>query len=128
MNIDDPSLLLFREAKKNAQTVLLYRLNTGAPAKAQIGETLSVTAKYGGEKGNDISIRISENVLDSKKFDVTTFVGTDEADRQTVKTAEELTANAYVAFQGEGALELTAGTKLSGGENGTASVADYTAF
>ncbi|MCR3919643.1 phage tail sheath subtilisin-like domain-containing protein, partial [Bacillus licheniformis] len=128
LNIDDPSLLLFREAKKNAQTVLLYRLNTGAPAKAQIGETLSVTAKYGGEKGNDISIRISENVLDSKKFDVTTFVGTDEADRQTVKTAEELTANAYVAFQGEGALELTAGTKLSGGENGTASVADYTAF
>ena len=97
---------------------MLYRLKTGAPAKAQIGETLSVTAKYGGEKGNDISIRISENVLDSKKFDVTTFVGTDEADRQTVKTAEELTANAYVAFQGEGALELTAGTKLSGGENG----------
>lgn len=104
MNIDDPSLLLFREAKKNAQTVLLYRLNTGAPAKAQIGETLSVTAKYGGEKGNDISIRISENVLDSKKFDVTTFVGTDEADRQTVKTAEELTANAYVAFQGKARL------------------------
>ncbi|MCY8178771.1 phage tail sheath family protein [Bacillus paralicheniformis] len=128
LNIDDPSLLLFREAKKNAQTVLLYRLNTRAPAKAQIGETLSVTAKYGGEKGNDISIRISENVLDSKKLDVTTFVGTDEADRQTVKTAEELTANAYVTFQGEGALELTAGTKLSGGENGTASVADYTAF
>ncbi|MFP7170771.1 phage tail sheath family protein [Terribacillus sp. 7520-G] len=128
LNIDDPTLLLYREAKKKAQTVLLYRLNQGEQARAQLSETLAVTAKYGGEKGNDISIRISENVLDTSRRDVLTFVGTDEVDRQTVAAAEELKANNYVSFEGTGELTPTAGTSLLGGNNGQANVQDYTDF
>ncbi|MBR0592383.1 phage tail sheath family protein [Bacillus pumilus] len=128
LNIDDKSLLLFREAKKKAQTVLLYRLNEGEPAKAQISENFNVLANYGGQKGNEVTIQVTENVLDSKKRDVVTYVGTDIVDKQIVTDVKELKQNKYVSFSGEGEVTITAGVTLSGGKNGVPSVADYTAF
>ncbi|MGG4209618.1 phage tail sheath family protein [Bacillus safensis] len=128
LNIDDKSLLLFREAKKKAQTVLLYRLNEGEPAKAQISENFNVLANYGGQKGNEVTIQITENVLDSSKRDVVTYVGTDIVDKQVVTDVKELKQNKYVSFSGEGEVTITAGVTLSGGKNGVPSVADYTAF
>jgi len=128
LNIDDKSLLLFREAKKKAQTVLLYRLNEGEPAKAQISENFNVLANYGGQKGNEVTIQVTENVLDSSKRDVVTYVGTDIVDKQVVTDVKELKQNKYVSFSGEGEVTITAGVTLSGGENGVPSVADYTAF
>ncbi|MGE6626517.1 phage tail sheath family protein [Bacillus pumilus] len=128
LNIDDKSLLLFREAKKKAQTVLLYRLNEGEPAKAEISENFVVTANYGGLKGNEITIQVAENVLDSTKRDVITYLGTDIVDKQIVTDVKDLVKNKYVQFSGEGEAAITAGVALSGGKNGVASVADYTAF
>ncbi|MDX2366747.1 phage tail sheath family protein [Bacillus altitudinis] len=128
LNIDDKSLLLFREAKKKAQTVLLYRLNEGEPAKAQISENFNVLANYDGQKGNEVTIQVTENVLDSKKRDVVTYVGTDIVDKQIVTDVKELKQNKYVSFSGEGEVTITAGVTLSGGKNGVPSVADYTAF
>ncbi|WP_342497845.1 phage tail sheath family protein [Bacillus sp. FSL L8-0654] len=128
LNIDDSSLLLFREAKKKAQTVLLYRLNEGEPAKAQISENFNVLANYGGQKGNEVTIQVTENVLDSSKRDVVTYVGTDIVDKQVVTDVKELKQNKYVSFSGEGEVTITAGVTLSGGKNGVPSVADYTAF
>lgn len=128
LNIDDKSLLLFREAKKKAQTVLLYRLNEGEPAKAQISENFNVLANYGGQKGNEITVQVAENVLDSSKRDVVTYVGTDIVDKQVVTDVKELKQNKYVSFSGEGEVTITAGVTLSGGKNGVPSVADYTAF
>ncbi|XYU18302.1 phage tail sheath family protein [Bacillus pumilus] len=128
LNIDDKSLLLFREAKKKAQTVLLYRLNEGEPAKAQISENFNVLANYGGQKGNEVTIQVTENVLDSSKRDVVTYVSTDIVDKQVVTDVKELKQNKYVQFSGEGEVTITAGVTLSGGKNGVPSVADYTAF
>ncbi|MFS8300887.1 phage tail sheath family protein [Bacillus altitudinis] len=128
LNIDDKSLLLFREAKKKAQTVLLYRLNEGEPAKAQISENFNVLANYGGQKGNEVTIQVTENVLDSSKRDVVTYIGTDIVDKQVVTDVKELKQNKYVSFSGEGEVTITAGVTLSGGKNGVPSVADYTAF
>lgn len=109
LNIDDKSLLLFREAKKKAQTVLLYRLNEGEPAKAEIAENFVVTANYGGQKGNEITIQVAENVLDSTKRDVITYLGTDIVDKQVVKDVKDLVKNKYVQFSGEGEAVITAG-------------------
>ncbi|PCK20265.1 phage tail sheath protein [Bacillus pumilus] len=128
LNIDDKSLLLFREAKKKAQTVLLYRLNEGEPAQAQISENFNVLANYGGQKGNEVTIQVTENVLDSSKRDVVTYVGTDIVDKQVVTDVKDLVKNKYVQFSGEGEAVITAGVTLSGGKNGVPSVADYTAF
>ncbi|KIL31791.1 phage tail sheath family protein [Bacillus subtilis] len=146
LNIDDPSLLLLREAMKKASTVLLYRLTEGLRASADISEGVKATAFYGGTKGNDIIISITENVIDSSKVDVTTYLDQSEVDKQTVAKAEELKPNNYVTFTGKGdltvtipltgtapedvsgALPATSGIRLSGGTDKTPTNADYTAF
>ncbi|MDL5140979.1 phage tail sheath family protein [Bacillus atrophaeus] len=146
LSIEDPSLLLLREAKKNAQTVLMYRLTEGVRASADIAEGVKATALYGGSKGNDIIIRVNKNVLDSQAFDVTTYMDESEVDKQTVKKAEELTANGYISFTGAGdlsasipltgseeestggTLSATAGIRLSGGTDKTPVNSDYTDF
>lgn len=48
-----------REALKRAGTLLLYRLNEGVKA-AVTNNGLQVTAKYGGVRGNDLSIVIEK--------------------------------------------------------------------
>ncbi|WP_342490123.1 phage tail sheath family protein [Bacillus sp. FSL R5-0443] len=146
LNIDDPSLLLLREAMKKASTALLYRLTEGLRASADISEGVKATALYGGTKGNDIIISITENVIDSSKVDVTTYLDQSEVDKQTVSKAEELKQNNYVTFTGKGdltvtipltgtapedvsgALPATSGIRLSGGTDKTPTNADYTAF
>ncbi|MCY8420295.1 phage tail sheath family protein [Bacillus inaquosorum] len=146
LNIDDPSLLLLREAMKKANTVLLYRLTEGLRAQADISEGVKATALYGGTKGNDIIIRITENVIDSSKVDVTTYLDQSEVDKQTVSKAEELKANKLVEFTGKGDLTVSipltgtapedvsgdlpasSGIRLSGGTDKTPTNADYTAF
>lgn len=146
LNIDDPSLLLLREAMKKASTVLLYRLTEGLRAQADISEGVKATALYGGTKGNDLIIRITENVIDSSKVDVTTYLDQSEVDKQTVSKAEELKANKFVEFTGKGDLTVSipltgtapedvsgdlpasSGIRLSGGTDKTPTNADYTAF
>ncbi|MCY8330752.1 phage tail sheath family protein [Bacillus spizizenii] len=146
LNIDDPSLLLLREAMRKASTVLLYRLTEGLRAQADISEGVKATALYGGTKGNDIIIRITENVIDSSKVDVTTYLDQSEVDKQTVSKAEELKANKLVEFTGKGDLTVSipltgtapedvsgdlpasSGIRLSGGTDKTPTNADYTAF
>lgn len=103
-------------------------MNEGEPAKAQISEDFNVLANYGGQKGNEVTIQVTENVLDSSKRDVVTYVGTDIVDKQVVTDVKELQQNKYVQFSGEGEVTITAGVTLSGGKNGVPSVADYTAF
>jgi len=117
-------LLLIREALKRAKTLLLYRLNTGIKATATI-DNLTVIAKYGGVRGNDLSIVIQTNVDDPAKFDVKTLLDGKEMDVQTVATIEELQDNKWVDFSGTGALSVTAGVSLTGGADGEVTNQDH---
>lgn len=118
--LEHATLLPVRETLKRSGTLLLYRLNEGVKAVVT-GNGLQVTAKYGGERGNDISIVIERNTENSALFDVKTLLKGIEQDKQTVGTAEELTANDYALFLKNGVegLKLTAGMPLIGGANGT---------
>ncbi len=125
--LSDSELLLVREALKKAKTLLLYRLNTGTKAAVTSGN-LTITAKWGGVRGNDITIVIEQNVDDETKFDVVTFVSGVEVDSQTVANISGLVSNDWVDFSGTGALAETAGTPLVGGADGTVinqNYADY---
>ncbi|AIQ26204.1 phage tail sheath family protein [Paenibacillus sp. FSL H7-0737] len=119
-DLEHPTLLPVREALKRAGTLLLYRLNEGVKA-AVTNNGLQVTAKYGGLRGNDLSVVIEKNIENNALFDVKTLLNGTELNKQTVGTAEELVANDYVQFQKNGAegLKLTAGMPLIGGANGT---------
>ncbi|GAK11398.1 LOW QUALITY PROTEIN: phage-like element PBSX protein XkdK [Geomicrobium sp. JCM 19039] len=149
LSVNDSSVLLLKEAMKRSQTVLAYRVNEGSKAETVIGESsggggsdgddeeegasgqsngLRAVAKFGGMKGNDIQIRVSENVLDSELFDVTTYLNNVAVNRQSVRRSSELQDNDWVSFEGSGRLQETAGTNLSGGTNSEARTWDYTDF
>ncbi|QTH44963.1 phage tail sheath family protein [Cohnella sp. LGH] len=122
--ITDPSLLLVREALKRAQKLLLYRANAGTKAAVTSGN-LTVTAKWGGVRGNDLTVVIAENVEDEDLFDVRTLLNGDEVDAQTVANIAGLAANDWVVFSGTGALAASAGAPLIGGANGSTTNQDY---
>lgn len=111
------------------RTVLLYR-----PAAADAEEAsasispLTVTAKYPGVRGNDISVVITELTDPADTFTVQTLVGGSVVDSQNAKTVADLTANDWVTFSGTGALAATAGTQLTGGADGTVSAPAYSSY
>lgn len=104
-----------RDLFKNVKKAYFYRLNSGNKATTDIA-----TAKCSGTRGNDIRIVVAKNIDDDIKYDVTTYLGTKEVDKQTVKEVSELVDNDYVTFSME-TLEVTAGKSLEGGTNGDVS-------
>ncbi|MGG1634999.1 phage tail sheath family protein [Paenibacillus sp. NRS-1760] len=126
-DLSAPELLLVREAFKKAKTLLLYRLNEGTKATAVAG-SLTLTAKFGGVRGNDITVAVKQNVDDEARFDVITFVAKEAVDSQTAANIAELKSNAFVSFGGTGALSLAAGVPLVGGSNGTVTNQDHTDY
>ena len=114
-------LMPLRELMLNLTTLYVYRLNGGG-VKAS---NTYAEALYSGTRGNAITIVIEAN---GEKYDVVTMFEGREADRQTVSTAGELTANDWVTFKSDASLEATAGTPLTGGTNGTVETADHQDF
>lgn len=104
-----------RDLFKNVKKAYFYRLNTGNKATTDIA-----TAKCSGTRGNDIRIVVAKNIDDGTKYDVVTYLGTKEVDKQTIKEVSELVDNDYVTFSME-TLEVTAGKSLEGGTNGDVS-------
>lgn len=124
----DPEMKPLRELFKGAKTAFIYRINSGGTKATAAESGLTITAQHGGTRGNDIRIVIEVNVDDDTKFDVIAYVGSKRVDMQTVGSIGELTANAFVAFSGTGALTATAGVNLTGGTNGTVNGDAYSTF
>lgn len=104
-----------RDLFKNIKKAYFYRLNSGNKASNDIA-----TAKCSGTRGNDIRIVVAKNIDDETKYDVSTYLGTKEVDKQTIKTVAELVDNDYVTFTMKTIAE-TAGKALTGGTNGDVS-------
>lgn len=113
-SFDNPKMSGLSDLFMGAKTVYAYRLNGGGDKAANT----YATAKYCGVRGNDLKIVIQTNADDTSNYDVITYLGTVKVDTQTVAKASELVANDYVTFKSSN-LELTAGTPLTGGTNGT---------
>jgi len=122
----DSALLLLREALKQAATVLLCRVGSGAKATVTEGP-LTVTALYGGTRGNAITIVSKANVNATGAFDVETYLDGRLIDSQTAQKIEDLKGNQLVSFAGEGVLtELSAA--LTGGSDTKATAQDYMTY
>ncbi len=127
---ENRQMLLIREALKKAQKVIVYVAGEGTAATAT-ADPLTVTARHGGSRGNDIRFAVSANVLGG--FDVTVFLDNEKtAEYEGVATVEALIEVAgedeLVVFTGTGDLVETAGTNLTGGENVEPTNADVTGF
>lgn len=120
-------MMLIREALKRAQKLIVYRLNDGEKSTVK-ADVLTATARYGGIRGNQLTITVEKNINNETLFDVSTLLDGSSVDKQTVSNAKELVANDYVVFAGEGALTATAGAPLVGGTSAAATNADHTAY
>lgn len=125
-DITDSQMLLIRETLKNAKKLLVYRLNSGLKASKTV-DGFTITAKYEGTRGNDITVRILANV-DTEDFTVETFLGDSKVDSQNGTKVSDLISNEYVEFSGTEDLTANAGIKLEGGTNQTVSGSNYTTF
>lgn len=148
---DDPNrqMLLIREAFKRATTVYVYILTEGKEATADITMTLAAkaaneeaggeetpatnkltaTAKYGGTRGNLLTVTVDANPLGG--YDVIIHLdGSKVTEYEGLHTVEELIAldNPYIAFTGTGDLGEAAGTNLAGGTDEEAANTDITDF
>lgn len=124
-------LLLVREALKRAKTLLIYRVNSGGAKAAVTVGGLSVTARYGGTRGNALKAAVLANADNSANVDVVTYLDGTEMDRQTVAKsggAASLKANDYVTFSTPATLTAAAAASLTGGTNGTVNGSAYTAW
>ena len=126
----DANILLVREAMKRAKTLLIYRVNGGGTkASATVGG-MTVTAKYGGTRGNAIKVAVITNVDDATKADVVTYLDDMVMDSQTVAKsggAASLVANDFVTFGTVATLAAATATPLTGGANTTVNAAKHTA-
>ncbi|HIW31937.1 MAG TPA: phage tail sheath family protein [Candidatus Paenibacillus intestinavium] len=108
-----------------ASTVLIYRLGGAGAVKATVvHEALTITAKWGGTRGNDLKVIIQSNIDNVDAFDVITLLDGNEVDTQLVESIDALQANDFVVWSGTGVITATAGVALTGGVDGTNSGED----
>lgn len=107
---DNDFMLLIRECMKRASTCYVYIINPGAKAKIT-EEGLTVTAVYGGDRGNSIKVGCTANTAGG--FDVTVYLDNAVVEKYTnLSTVKDLISTAerkYVVFSAENEdAELTA--------------------
>jgi hypothetical protein len=114
---------------KGPVKVILYRPSTTGAAKATAAIVpLTITAKYNGVRGNDISVTVIADPDNEGSFTVQTVIDGAVKHTQAGKTVADLQGNDWVVFSGTGDLAASAGTSLAGGNDGTVSSAAYSAF
>ena len=107
---DAPEMLALREIFCNATKVYCYRLGTSTKASNTFA-----TAKYGGKRGNALTIKIAADVDNAGYYIVSTLLDGIAVDEQRAKTAADLVANDIVTFKTGAALGNTAGEPLENG-------------
>lgn len=113
--LNSEELRLVNEVLRYADELYLYRMNNGGEATGELATGITATAKYDGERGNDITVVVKPI---ETKFIIKTIVGAVEVDSQTVETIVDFKANDFITITGTGTLtEKT--VKLTGGTNGT---------
>lgn len=113
---DAPELQELRELFAHATVLHCYNLNSGGEKAANSYGT----AKHAGTRGNDLRIVVATNIDDESKYDIDLYLGTAKVFEQTVAAMTELKDNAFVDWNTEATLNLTAGESFTGGTNGTA--------
>lgn len=113
--LGDPRLKLVAEVMQSARKLILYRRNAGTKAAGTLAAGITVTARYGGLRGNDIALTVTPV---GERFLIKTFVDTTEVDTQVVADPAGFKANLFVELSGAGELEEATVT-LTGGEDGS---------
>lgn len=110
-----------RELFHNISVGYFYRLGVGGTRATNA----YATARFVGNRGNDITVSIAPNVDTPTYWDVTTHLDNSIVDIQTVFDASNLMPNDYVTWNTNVQLTSEAGVILTGGESPDAQNSDY---
>lgn len=124
IDLSSESSILLKEALKRAGKILIYRLNEGKKATVN-SEALTINTKYSGSRGNDITVTIQPNIDNTAKFEVITSIDGKEVDKQLATNIEDLKANKFVEFVGNGALKPVLALHLANGTDGDVTNENY---
>lgn len=123
---ENKHMRLVQLALHRAATVYLYIISGGENASV-VTDSLTITAKYGGTRGNDITISSVANV--DGGFDIKVYLEGELVESfEGATKIEELPESDYVTFSGKGELAAFAGVKLTGGSNKESSNEQVTNF
>ena len=123
--LDDPALTALKETLKGASKVLVLNPNEGTAATlTKEGLPWTITAKYPGEKGNQITVSVEVSPADPNTATVSTIFGTKLVDEQVVKfdALDEFKGNDYITAEevADGSSKPAAFTNVSGALTGGA--------
>lgn len=115
---DNDLVRLVRLAFDNAVKVHVYLISGGTPASKTEGN-LTITALYGGSRGNAITVTSTANVAGG--YDVSVYLDGELMETfGSCENVKDLAENAseYVVFSGDGELSAFAGIVLENGKDG----------
>lgn len=122
---NDLKLKLVNEVLRSAQRLIVYRLNPNSTkSQALLAEGITVSAKYGGQRGNDLKVTVTAN---EAGWQIKTYLGTAEVDAQTVTGVADFEENGFITLSGSGDL-AAASVTLAGGGDGDIESGAYAAF
>ena len=101
-----------RDLFLHAGSCYFYRLNSGVKASCALCE-----AKYSGERGNALVIKVDADPEAENGFVVLTFLAGQEVDSQQVASAVDLQDNDFVCWKSGAALTDGSYLQLTGGTN-----------
>lgn len=122
----DKELRPIREIFQGAKILHLYNLaKGGTAASAKIGE-LTVSAVHPGVAGDNISVKIEEDISESGLFRIVTSFNDREQDSQSIAKVEDFSPVGLITVSGKlDSSSATVSTKLEGGKNGTVTAAAH---
>lgn len=97
MDFDNQKLLGLRMILNNAQKALVFNANDGSKATGTSSSLpFNITAKYNGDKGNDITVTVSPDSNNAAQFVVETVFGTKLVDKQRLTKVSDFNANSFI--------------------------------
>lgn len=118
-----PYMRGMRDLFLNASKVYVYRLGQGVKAANSLGE-----AKYSGVCGNNIKIKVSQNIDNAGLFDVITYYNGVKKDAQKVSESRELVDNDFVVWNKSATLESGIVLNMTGGSDANVTGQNYQEF
>lgn len=99
VEFDDSKLLGLRMILNNAKKALVFNANDGNKATGSSSSLpVNISAKYNGDKGNNITVTVSPDSNSATQFIVETVFGTKSVDKQRIAKVSDFVANDYVEF------------------------------
>lgn len=97
MDFDNQKLLGLRMILNNAKKALVFNANDGSKATGSSSSLpFNITAKYNGDKGNDITVTVSPDSNNAAQFVVETVFGTKLVDKQRLTKVSDFNANSFI--------------------------------